>query len=68
MNVDRAPSRAPVPWVPVENAPEIVCASMSPRFGSASPSESSVAFSLRIVMPACTVTSWLATSADTTSS
>ena len=35
------PRPAPVPCVPVEIAPEIVCASMSPRFGMARPSESS---------------------------
>ena len=46
-----------MPWVPVEIAPEIVCASMSPRFAMARPSESSAAFSSRIVVPDRTVTS-----------
>ena len=32
------PSLAPVPWVPVEIAPAIVCASMSPRLAMARPS------------------------------
>ena len=51
------PNRAPVPCVPVEIAPEIVCASMSPRLVIASPSRSSSALSVRSVVPARTVTS-----------
>ena len=31
------PSRLPLPWVPVERAPAMVCRSMSPRLGRASP-------------------------------
>jgi hypothetical protein len=50
------PSRAPVPWVPVEIAPAMVCASMSPRLVMASPSVSSSALSRRIVVPERTVT------------
>src|SRR6516164_9726804 len=60
------PSRAPVPCVPVEIAPEIVWASMSPRFGIARPSVSSAALSARIVMPERTVTSPVRVSAETT--
>ncbi len=51
------PRPAPVPWVPVEIAPETVCASMSPRFAIARPRVSSVAFSSLIVVPDRTVTS-----------
>jgi hypothetical protein len=36
-SVERFRKRAPVPCVPVEIAPEIVCRSMSPRFSSANP-------------------------------
>jgi hypothetical protein len=54
--VDRQPSLAPVPWVPVAIAPEIVCVSMSPRLGRASPCWASVAFSVARDMPAWTVT------------
>ena len=60
------PSLAPVPWVPVEIAPAIVCASMSPRFGIARPSASSPALSSRIVVPERTVTSPASGSAVTT--
>ncbi len=61
------PSRAPVPCVPVEIAPEIVWASISPRFGIARPSASSAALSARIVVPERTVTSPVRTSAEITS-
>ncbi len=49
--------RAPVPWVAVEIAPAIVCASMSPRFSRARPWPASRRLSSRIVMPAWTRTS-----------
>jgi len=60
------PSRAPVPCVPVEIAPAIVCASMSPRLGIARPSTSSAALSRRIVVPDRTVTSPESASAEMT--
>jgi hypothetical protein len=47
----------PVPCVPVEIAPATVCASMSPRFGTARPCAASQVFSAYIGIPACTVTS-----------
>ena len=47
----------PVPWVAVEMAPAIVCASTSPWFSSARPRSASAGPSSRIVMPASTVTS-----------
>ena len=56
-NVARQPSEAPVPCVPVEIAPEIVCTSMSPRFGIASPMSASASLSSRSRVPAPTVTS-----------
>ena len=43
--------RAPVPWVPVEIAPEIVWLSMSPRFSIARPSRASSSFSSRSTVP-----------------
>ena len=60
------PNRAPVPCVPVEIAPEIVCASMSPRFVMASPSRSSSALSVCSVVPARTVTRPVSMSAAAT--
>ncbi len=59
------PRPAPVPCVPVEMAPEIVCASMSPRFGMARPSASRPALSWRRVVPDRTVTSPVCASAAT---
>ncbi len=53
---ERLGSRAPVPWVAVEIAPAIVWASMSPRFGRASPRSRRRPPSSRIVMPAWTRT------------
>ena len=55
--VARPPSRAPVPCVPVEIAPAIVCRSMSPRLRIARPCDASVAFRAASRMPAPTVTS-----------
>jgi hypothetical protein len=48
--------RAPVPWVPVEIAPEIVCRSMSPRFSIARPSPASSSFSSASTVPPATLT------------
>ena len=41
----REATRPPVPWVPVEIAPAMVCSSMSPRLCSERPSFSSAVFS-----------------------
>ena len=48
--------RVPVPWVPVAMAPLIVCRSMSPRFGRASPSACSAGLSTCSGVPASTRT------------
>ena len=48
--------RVPVPWVPVAIAPLIVCRSMSPRFGRASPSACSAGLSTCSGVPASTRT------------
>jgi hypothetical protein len=64
-NEDRQPSAAPVPWVPVEIAPPIVCRSMSPRFGMARPCSASIALSTRSGIPAWTVTCRASRSTET---
>jgi hypothetical protein len=48
------PSRAPVPCVPVDTAPDSVCRSMSPRFAIARPNASSAVFSRASGVPAPT--------------
>ncbi len=49
-------SFAPVPWVPVEIAPEIVCRSMSPRFSIARPSRASSSLRSARTVPPPTLT------------
>ncbi len=61
-------SRAPVPWVAVEIAPAMLCASMSPRFSMARPCSARRWLSARIVMPPCTRTSPQARSTSSTRS
>ena len=51
----RPRKRAPVPWVPVEVAPAMVCRSMSPMFSSARPCGSSSAGSWYRFVPAPSV-------------
>src|SRR5215472_5300889 len=50
------PSRAPVPCVPVDRAPAIVWASISPRLARASPNSAAAAFRPRSVVPDRAVT------------
>ena len=50
------PNRAPVPWVPVEMAPEIDWRSMSPRFSIARPYGASSAGTWCRRVPASSVT------------
>ena len=59
-------TRPPVPWVPVEMAPAIVCASMSPMLCRDRPSFSRAVFSSCSGVPASTVTVIASRSTPTT--